>query len=322
MMNEKINYVVFWVCPRCGKEHSLCDYQRDRFCRICGSLLQKVYIGTYSKDLNRETLQLDYKVYNKNADILKDSIERTYRLIRKNIPNITIDSLHVVKQVELYRQFWKPKKINIILLAESHVYTDNKDYNIKCKFSILDQIIKNYPLNFVRFVYCLGYGENELLNGIVTGRKNTGTPQYWKIFSASVADCDENLGFQRILKKKTSFYRRLRNKIEILKKMKNKGIWLLDSSIVGLYGKYKKRDDIINKKIISICWDSHIKYLLKESNSKHIIIIGEGVSKTLAPKIQRLKIPFTTISQPQARGSAEWQLENYKKYQRICSKFL
>ena len=75
-----------------------------------------------------------------------------------------MDSLKVVKQVEEYRQFWKPKKTNVVLLAESHYYTKKQDYEIKCSRLILDKLISNYPTNFVRFVYCLGYGENELLN--------------------------------------------------------------------------------------------------------------------------------------------------------------
>jgi len=37
------------------------------------------------------------------------------------------------------------------------------------------------PTDFVRLVYCLGYGENELLDGgLVPG--NGGTWQYWDLF--------------------------------------------------------------------------------------------------------------------------------------------
>jgi len=50
------------------------------------------------------------------------SLVETYNLIKSRIPKTQqIDSLDVVKQVEQYRQFWKPAKINVILLAESHV---------------------------------------------------------------------------------------------------------------------------------------------------------------------------------------------------------
>lgn len=92
------------------------------------------------------------------------SIENTYELIQQSIPRSTlIDSLAVVKRVEEYRQYWKPDETNVALLAESHVYTNEEDYEIECNPSILHRIIPAYPLHFVRFVYCLGYGEDFLL---------------------------------------------------------------------------------------------------------------------------------------------------------------
>lgn len=110
---------------------------------------------------------------------IEASIDRTYRLIKEDVPHsIQIDSFEVVRQVEEYRQFWRPDEINIVLLAESHVFTDKQDYESSCDSSILHEITANYPLRFVRFVYCLGYGEDELLTKWRTDRKNTGTPQH------------------------------------------------------------------------------------------------------------------------------------------------
>lgn len=231
-----------------------------------------------------------------------------------------IDSLEVVKHVVEYRQFWKPERTNVVLLAESHVYTDEKDYEIECDKFILHKIIPSYPLRFVRFVYCLGYGENKLL-ARRPDRKNTGTPQYWKIFSSCVAENEENLGFNKVLKTETpSLLVRLRNKVNVLRKMKKKGIWLLDASIVGLYGSGRKNKMTIEK-VIEFCWKSHIADVILEAKPKHIIIIGKGVGNILRSKLRKLDILFTIIPQPQARGSSQWQLENYKKYQQICAKY-
>jgi hypothetical protein len=58
----------------------------------------------------------------------------------------------------------------------------------------------DYPTRYVRFVYCLGYGENDLLD--IDLENNTGTPQYWKIFSSCVAKNDKDLEFERVLKGK------------------------------------------------------------------------------------------------------------------------
>lgn len=176
-----------------------------------------------------------------------------------------------------------------------------------------------YPDRFVRFVYCLGYGENELLRRARTARKNSGTPQYWKIFSACVANNETDLGFEKVLKTGIrSFIVRLHNKINLLKKLKRKGVWLLDASIVGLYGSGKKNLKSIEK-VLDSCWKNHIRDTILEAGPKHIIVIGKGVGDILYYKLRSLNIPFTVIPQPQARGTSEWQLENYRKYQRICS---
>jgi len=242
------------------------------------------------------------------------SIEKTHELIKKNVSGVAIDSLEVVEQVEEYRQFWKPKKINVVLLAESHVYTDMQEYEISCK-----EIIPNYLSHFVRFVYCLGYGENDLLKRKI--ENNKGTPQFWKIFSSCVANNLIDLGFDTVLKTRTpDFQQRLRNKLDVLYKMQEKGVWLLDASIVGLYGSGVRNFSKI-RRIIEISWDNHIRNVIEESNPKFIIIIGKKVEKILLSKLEELKIPLKTIPQPQARGNSQEQLERYREYQRICAKY-
>lgn len=307
--------VYVYVCPECGRPHTSEEFGESRFCSHCGK-----FLSSRDKRVVEEAATKKEKILKTND--VKESIEKTYRLIQRSILQYTlIDSLEVVNQVEQYRQFWKPEETNIVLLAESHVYTDKKDSKMKCDRTILHRIIPNYPLPFVRFVYCLGYGENELLIRVRTDRRNAGTPQYWKIFSSCVAESEDDLGFDKILKTGTpSLSLRLRNKVDILRKMKKKGVWLLDASIVGLYGSGEK-DYKVTERILGICWRNYISDIMEEANPKHIIVIGKGVGGILNRKLRRLTIPFTVIPQPQARGTSDWQLENYRKYQRVCLKY-
>lgn len=253
---------------------------------------------------------------------IEERIEKAHGLILRSIPgNMKVDSLSVAKQVEEYRQFWKPAKTSVILLAESHVYTDEVDNAIMLNKAILNRIVQGYLSHFVRFVYCLGYGESELLDKVRYDRKNTGTPQYWKIFSSSIAENEIDLGFRRILKMgRSSLQARLRNKVDILTKMREKGVWLLDASIVGLYGSGEK-NHMAYKKILEICWKNYLADTILESEPKHIIVIGKGVEGVLRSKLRSLNISSTVVPQPQARGDSEWQLENYRTYQRICAKY-
>ena len=85
-------------------------------------------------------------------------------------------TFEIVKMVHDYRLYFKPEKVKTVLLAESHVYTSDDDFQSE----LPSDYLSGYPKKYVRFVYCLGYGENELLNKPVP--KNSGTPEFWKIF--------------------------------------------------------------------------------------------------------------------------------------------
>lgn len=107
----------------------------------------------------------------------------------------------------------------------------------------------------------------------------------------------------------------------ILNKMKEKGIWLLDASIVGLYRSGIKNYKKIVKRTIKICWKNHLLNIINEPQPKHIIVIGKEVENILDSELRKTRIPFTTVPQPQARGNSQEQLERYKKYQRICAQY-
>ena len=52
---------------------------------------------------------------------IEERLGKTYELLQQSLPDAGLESLEVVKQVEGYRQFWKPQEVNVVLLAESHV---------------------------------------------------------------------------------------------------------------------------------------------------------------------------------------------------------
>jgi hypothetical protein len=252
------------------------------------------------------------------------SLEQTYELIKARIPKTQqIDSLDVVEQVEQYRQFWKPEQANVILLAESHVYTTEEEFASESNSFALNNFIQNYPTHYVRFVYCLGYGEPNMLNKQLESNRGR-TSQFWKIFSSCVAKSDIDLGFKRILTGKTQLHQRLRNKVSILQEMKRRGIWLADASIVGIYGAVKKQK--VKEIIITTCWDALLKNVILKSHPKHIIVIGKGVEGILKGRLELLKASsgttYSVLPQPQGnRGTSQQQLETYREYQRICSKY-
>ncbi len=250
------------------------------------------------------------------------TLEQAYNQIKSYAPKNSVESFQVLKQIQEYWNFWKPTQTNVLLLAESHVYTDDIDFESSCSKIKVNQFIRDYPLKFVRLVYCLGYGEPDLLDQKLDD--NSGTPQFWKIFCACTAENENNLGFGRILKGNTSFFGRLRNKVGILQQLKRRGIWLIDASIVGIY-RGSIEDPEIKTKVFCDSWDYYLKSLVTEIHPKQIVVIGKGVGTALGRRLSTacssIDAKCTVLPQPQGnRGSSEEQMETYREYQRICSK--
>jgi hypothetical protein len=246
------------------------------------------------------------------------SLEQTYKRI-KNLYS-QIDSYAVVKEVANYRNYWRPPtRINVILLAESHVYTSDVDFKIEFDYSNFKKLASsNYPKKFVRFVYCIGYSESGLFANtpLDPNFKNPGTWQYWKIFCACASESSK-INYNPVLKGSTkNFTARINNKIALLEKLKVKGIWLVDSSIVGI----NKLLGDQRQEIITTSWNNYVKQLITKSKPKFVVCIGKTVWDVLKRNINKMSIPCDYIHQPQAHLTSTEIKEEHKKLQEICSK--
>lgn len=245
-----------------------------------------------------------------------ERIEETYKEIKACFPLLRVDSLKVIKDVIRHRNFWKPEEVKTVLLAESHVYTPAEENYHRLNFPE-DEIYKEIPIEFVRLVYCLGYGEDWLIPHI---EKNKGTPQYWKIFSACVSN-SHDYDFWKVSKTETPYeLSRLENKVNLLQELKRKGVWLVDCSIVGLYNFGKTVGPKILAEVLECSWDNYIKHLVINEKPDHVIVIGTGVGKAISRKLRLACINHTILPQPQARLSAEKHKNALRTYYEICNR--
>src|SRR5271166_1129220 len=104
------------------------------------------------------------------------------------------EPFEVLERVEQHRVYWRPLKPSVVLLAESHVYTTADELRRSLRPTV--ELPKGVPRGFVRLVYCLGYGENELLDERIA--KNSGTAQFWKIFKSCVTAPGQLLEFDSL----------------------------------------------------------------------------------------------------------------------------
>ena len=243
------------------------------------------------------------------------SIEKAYLNIKTKFENVLeLEPFDVVRSVDNHRNFWKPKKVKVMLLAESHVFTSKTEHEHTMRYDGFSEL-NGCPPNYEKLFYCLGYCEQNLVR--LYG--NSGTPQFLKIF-ASCINQDLYAESEKILLSKTpNFYQRLNNKISLLEKLKDKGIWLVDASVVALYNDSIKPSPKITKEIIEISWKQYVSKVIQEVKPEKIIVIGKGVSKILKDKLNQINIPFHVQSQPQGIRSKKDLDETFQKYYEICN---
>lgn len=210
---------------------------------------------------------------------------------------------------EFHRQFWKPTKLRVVLLAESHVYTDQVDLACKIMTNALPPDIQHSPSQFVRLIYSLGYGENGLVSGTLT-QANDGTPQYWKIFgqcAGTSANSDGSLTW----------------KISTLRALRARGIWLADTSIHACMNPRFPVSDPrrhlagysrgLYRRVLNLSWQ-YVKTTVQ--GCPEIWTIGDGVRKAIPdPLLSQSK----WLYQPNGARTTGQRVEYAEQMQRLLA---
>jgi len=239
------------------------------------------------------------------------ALNRAYLKIQRIIGKDT-EALESVRLVEAYRRYLKPDNVKVLLLAESHVFTSNDDREIP--IPLLAEL-PGYPTHYARFVYCLGYGERKLTESPLHPARD-GTPQFWKILFSCSNRVSTSSDFAPILSQ-TPYHQRLPNKIALLMKLKEKGVWLVDASIVALYNNGTKSREMY--RALQESWQSYTRDVVIAAEPAHVICVGMGVARVVEPDLKRyFRGKYTVIPQPNAHLSASKHLANFKKYSSIC----
>jgi len=206
--------------------------------------------------------------------------------------------------------------VKVILLAESHVYTTPEELARTIKLP--DPAPPDVPSGFVRLVYCLGYGENWLLNRPIESPPNAGTPQFWKIFYSCAHAIAANGDFASVQASSTSPAQRIANKLALLQRLRELGVWLLDTSLAALYlpGRRKPGPATLEA-CLQISWDHHVRRVVEAAAPSHIVCIGRGVARALGRRLMDLGLAVTVLPQPNARLPSADHLELFRTYYQI-----
>lgn len=220
-------------------------------------------------------------------------------IIGRRRPVAEIEHLDVAVEVERLRLDWRPERVRVVVLAESHVWT-SRDEIRSCV-----TLPNGKETGFARFVYCLGYGEKDLVKRAVL--RNSGTPQFWKLFHDTAYE--PNTAYARLMKKgERDGQKRVQNKLDLLEKMKSSGIWLIDASVTALYHKGTKlAAGRAYHDVLKACWESHIGEVVCRCAPSAILIVGKGVDDAIGDCVHQDlgRDIIKVIHQPNAHISAD-----------------
>ena len=195
-----------------------------------------------------------------------EQLKKCYDCIKALLPPSDCECFHSVEIADSYYNFFKPDKVKVVLLAESHAFTSEYHANNgpMVDLDILSKEEYDGPRAFNAIVYCLTYGEAKLDDNA----PNDGTPQFWK-FLACCAGYGVDSGGRVLKKDIKDRAARIRSKLGVLLRLKELGIWLLDTSIIGWYIHQLDRFNITE-----LSHDLHKKQRLKPpSNMKRDTLI-------------------------------------------------
>jgi hypothetical protein len=219
----------------------------------------------------------------------------------------------VLRAVAAHQEYWKPEKVRILLLAESHVMT--REAELASGLSLARFGHPDAPSEFVRLVYCLGYGEAGLRSTKVA--HDGGTPQFWKLFAACLGDPRT----ARVLKSvEADFERRVRAKVALLEKLKARGVWLLDASPAALYAQGGAKPKHVPD-MLRAAWDEYACAVVQEAAPHAVMVIGKMVHTALGERCEAAvgpDVPVDWMYQPQAHVSATEHADGYARLREMA----
>lgn len=221
--------------------------------------------------------------------------------------DIIKESPEYLEAVYAWRYAWRPDRVRILLVAESHVAEEKGDLNVQVLLPDSERIGVHLPKNFCRLVYCLGYGENEVCCNKPV-KNFVGTWQYWDLIGTIAARINRSIRPKMPRKINSNLQERLAWKISVLTELKKSGIWLVDASVIAVYKSGGKRliSGKLYQEIVKYSFEKFVWPNVGKDEPEQIWVIGIGVGEVLKslPMIQESQI----ISQPQDRDVNRYKL--------------
>jgi len=196
-------------------------------------------------------------------------------LLGTGVRECDIEPVGVAEWVEAHRWAWKPKRVRLVLLAESHVHTQQQELAFDYAGSRYFPSDIDAPTRFVRLIYCLAYGEKLLARDF-----NGGTPQFWAIFGALAGTNPRH-------RRGAGVAARLSEKVRTLQILAERGVWLLDASLHAVaLRKGVRLPPKVTQILQRLWWDDYGRAIIAETHPERVVAIGKGLHGSMSGYVQ------------------------------------
>ena len=220
----------------------------------------------------------------------------------------------VLAAVAAHRAYWRPKDVRLLVLSESHVMTREAEIDAQVPLEVFGH--PGAPRSFVRLVYCLGYGERDLVQG--RAYPNWGSPQFWKLLAAGL---DPPLAPKVVERTSPELLTRVAAKLRVLEALKERGVWLLDACPVALYAASQPKPPMrLLAQALELAWGVYTREAIREAAPRAVMIVGKMVHDGIGGRIRAMlgpSVPVEWMYQPQARRPAEEHAAGIERLRRM-----
>jgi hypothetical protein len=196
----------------------------------------------------------------------------------------------VAVAVEAWRQAWRPERLRLLLFAESHMAGSAAELAAPLEPA------PGWPMpaGFVRHLYCPAYGEPSLAPGVP---RNAGTPQYWGLLSAAEGSTPPTRAAYPAVEA------RLAAKLALLQRLRRRGVWLTDASLVAVAGPGGARvSPAAHAAALRESWRRHHGVVLPGLDPAGVLVIGLAVARVLRAELDAV-FPGRWQAVPQPMGA-------------------
>ena len=207
---------------------------------------------------------------------------------------LRFDAEATLDRVDAWRDAWRPARVRALIVADSHEAGLPGDERVQ----VAVPGVGDLPTSYARVVHCPGYGESDLCKPMP--RANRGALPRWDLLG-QVA-----LGDGSTLPPSLDLHARIAWKLDVLRRLKARGIWFAHASVVAVRGEGGRHETgRVYDALLRDSWERFVWPSVADDAPVRVWTVGRPVARALGglPGIDRDRV----LEQPPVRDPKRYR---------------